>query len=80
MENERLVVRSSRNRRITDVVTWILRISVGSVFIFSGFVKAVDPWGTLYKVDAYLSALSLDILNLQAFSRYVPQSLLSVFC
>lgn len=61
MENERLVVRSSRNRRITDVVTWILRISVGSVFIFSGFVKAVDPWGTLYKVDAYLSALSLDI-------------------
>ncbi len=61
MENERLVVRSSRNRRITDVVTWILRISVGSVFISSGFVKAVDPWGTLYKVDAYLSALSLDI-------------------
>lgn len=61
MENERLVVRSSRNRRTIDAVTWILRVGVGIVFIFSGFVKAVDPWGTLYKVDAYLSALSLDI-------------------
>lgn len=54
-------------RRITtEIITWIVRIIVGGTFTVSGFVKAVDPWGLLYKSDDYLAALSLNIWpNLQ---------------
>ena len=34
----------------------IVRFLVSATFIFSGFVKAIDPKGTAYKLDAYLSA------------------------
>lgn len=37
-------------------VTWAVRFLVGGLFIFSGFVKAVDPWGTLFKIEEYLGA------------------------
>lgn len=43
-------------------LTWILRLVTGGLFIFSGFVKAVDPWGTIIKVGEYSSVLGLRIL------------------
>ena len=45
----------------------IARIIFGLVFLFSGFVKAVDPLGTAYKISDYLEAFSLTPLDFLAF-------------
>lgn len=50
------------------------RILLALVFIFSGFVKAVDPWGTAIKLGEYLQAFHLDFL---LGGRYALSVLLS---
>ena len=45
--------------KINSLVLWTLRLIVGGVLIFSGFVKAVDPWGSYYKFSEYLNAFSI---------------------
>lgn len=52
----------------------IARVIFGLVFLFSGFVKAVDPLGTAYKISDYLEAFSLISLDFLAF----PASLLLI--
>lgn len=47
--------------RWIKALTWLLRELVGALFIFSGFTKSIDPWGTLYKVEDYLSVMGLHI-------------------
>ncbi len=52
------------------------RIILGVVFIFSGFVKAVDPLGSAYKFADYLAAFKLGFLEFLALPLGV---LLSAF-
>ena len=47
---------------ILKLVTHISRVLVGLLFIYSGFVKLVDPIGSQYKFEEYFSA---DVLNLE---------------
>ncbi len=42
------------------VMVTLVRLAVGGVFMFSGFVKAIDPWGTYYKLGEYLSVWGMD--------------------
>lgn len=45
------------------ILSNICAIIVGLVFIFSGFVKVIDPWGTALKVNEYLSIYGLEWLS-----------------
>ncbi len=43
------------------IVTWAIRLLVGATFIFSGYVKGIDPWGTVYKVNDYLAVMGISV-------------------
>ena len=50
-----------------NIITQIVRFLVSITFIFSGFVKLVDPLGSAYKFEEYFGA---DVLNLDFLSPY----------
>lgn len=47
-----------RNILLTAVVN-LCRFVLGATFVFSGFVKAIDPTGTQYKIQDYLAAANI---------------------
>ena len=53
-------------KKLRIIIVNICRLLLALTFILSGYVKAVDPLGTQYKLNDYLMALSL--------SDYVPDA------
>ena len=49
------------------ILVTISRIIVGALFIFSGFVKMIDPIGFGYKLQEYFEP---DVLNLEFLAPY----------
>ncbi|MFW5553283.1 MAG: MauE/DoxX family redox-associated membrane protein, partial [Prevotella pectinovora] len=45
---------------IKDIGVNVCRFVVALTFVFSGYVKAVDPIGTQYKLNDYLAAVNLE--------------------
>ena len=43
-------------------LVWLLRLALGLTFMFSGFVKAADPWGGYYKFAEYCHAYGFESL------------------
>ncbi|MDR1671836.1 MAG: DoxX protein [Alistipes sp.] len=41
----------------------VCRVLLGLTFIFSGFVKTIDPWGTALKITEYLNVYGFGTLN-----------------
>jgi uncharacterized membrane protein YphA (DoxX/SURF4 family) len=58
------------------IIVEICRVILGIIFIFSGFVKAVDPWGSAYKIQEYLSSFGLSGLEFSALPASFIQSAL----
>jgi hypothetical protein len=53
----------------------ISRFIVGILFLFTGFAKGIDPVGLQYKLNDYIEALHINLLN----SLVIPGSLLLPF-
>lgn len=47
------------SQRLLKMIVNLCRIIVAVTFIFSGFVKAIDPIGTQYKLHDYLGAIGM---------------------
>ncbi len=63
-------------RIIIKIVVHVSRIFVGSIFIFSGFAKLVDPIGSQYKFQEYFSP---GVLNVEFLVPYaLPFSIILI--
>ncbi|MCM1369140.1 MAG: DoxX family protein [Candidatus Amulumruptor caecigallinarius] len=72
-----------RNGIYCSIITWMLRLAVGGTFIFSGFVKSVDPRGAIYKFEEYFAALHLPVFHsfilVAAFALCILEFLIGAF-
>ena len=44
------------------IIFWTARVFFATVFIFSGFVKAIDPLGAMYKFQDFFVAFGMELL------------------
>lgn len=71
-------------KQTKTIIAAICRILLGIVFVFSGSVKAIDPLGTVYKIEDYLKAFGgfftdlLPLAEVAAWSLIVIELLLGI--
>ena len=60
---ESKTINEKRKALLIQWLVFLSRLIVGGTFVFSGFVKAVDPYGTAYKFEDYFAAFHLEFLS-----------------
>ncbi len=45
----------SRGASPSPIAVRVCRVVLGLTFIFSGFVKTIDPWGTALKITEHMN-------------------------
>ena len=63
---------------VIKAIAIISRILLGAVFIFSGFVKGIDPWGSTYKFTDYLTAFDMTWMHSAAFALALLQNVVEI--
>ena len=54
-----------KDTKLNYTLNVVCRLAVGLVFLFSSFVKGVDPMGTTFKVQEYMTAWSIGSLTFE---------------
>ena len=67
-------------KQIKTIIASICRTLLGIVFIFSGAVKAIDPLGTVYKIEDYLKAFGGFFTDLLPAAETAAWSLIILEC
>ena len=88
MQQKRAEIKDSPKRamKIKDTqcnYTWnvIARTFVGLVFLFSSFVKGVDPMGTAFKMEEYMGAWSGSLISFEWFVQFAkPLAMVLITC
>ena len=71
-----------RRTRGFKIAANVCRVILALTFIFSGFTKVIDPWGTALKVNEYLSIYGMEWLQPAAmtFSIWLCDAELMMGC
>ena len=59
--------------KVLHIISSVARTLLAVTFLFSGFVKAIDPLGTVYKIEDYLKAFGgffTDLLPLAGIAQW----------
>lgn len=63
-------------KQTKTIIAAICRTLLGVVFVFSGVVKAIDPLGTVYKIEDYLKAFGGFFIDLLPLAEVVAWGLI----